>query len=52
MAEHVDIEDSERHEPKGASTATDGQYLRSNGDGSTSFATIDKDEVGGTYTFA
>jgi hypothetical protein len=35
--EHKDIPDDARHEPKGASTASLGQVLRSNGGGSTSF---------------
>lgn len=37
MVEHRNIIDAERHEVKGASTASDGQVLKSNGDGSTSF---------------
>lgn len=45
--EHKDIPDAQRHEPKGASTATVGQVLTSNGDGTTSFATI---SVGGYET--
>lgn len=35
--EHKNIPDAERHEPKGASTATAGQVARANGDGSTTF---------------
>tara|TARA_R110000824_G_scaffold344886_1_gene531539 strand:+ start:7180 stop:7806 length:627 start_codon:yes stop_codon:yes gene_type:complete len=35
--EHKDIVDGERHEPKGASTATLDYILKSDGDGSTSF---------------
>ena len=42
--EHKDIPDAQRHEPKGASTATAGQVLKANGDGTTSFSTIN---VGG-----
>lgn len=38
MTEHVDIADAERHEPKGASSAAVGTILRSNGDGTTSWA--------------
>lgn len=38
--EHKDIPDSGRHEPKGASTATAGHVLKSNGDGSTSFVDV------------
>ena len=41
MPDHKDIADAERHEPKGASTALAGQALVSNGDGTTSFATLD-----------
>lgn len=35
--EHVNIPDGERHEPKGAAFAANGELLTSNGDGSTSF---------------
>lgn len=41
MVEHVDIVDSERHEAKGASTASNNQVLHSNGDGTTTFKFID-----------
>jgi len=41
--EHKDIVDSERHEPKGASTATTGYILKANGNGSTSF--VDPDSI-------
>lgn len=37
--EHKNIPDAERHEPKGASTATVNQIARANGDGSTTFVT-------------
>ncbi len=37
MVEHVNILDQDRHEAKGASTATSGQYLRANGNGTTSW---------------
>ena len=35
--EHDAIPDAERHEPKGASTATSGQFLKSTGSGATTF---------------
>lgn len=35
--EHVSIPDNQRHEVKGASTATAGQVLKANGDGTTTF---------------
>lgn len=35
--EHINIPDAQRHEPKGASTAADGQVIVSNGDGTTSW---------------
>lgn len=38
--EHKDITDAERHEPKGASTATDRQVLTSSGDGTTEFIKV------------
>lgn len=37
MVEHINIIDAQRHEAKGASTASNGQVLKANGDGSTSF---------------
>lgn len=37
MPQHKNIIDSERHEAKGASSATSGQVLKANGDGTTSF---------------
>lgn len=40
MVEHVDMPDSGRHEPKGASTAINGQVLVSNGDGTTSWVHV------------
>lgn len=43
--EHRLIPDSERHEPKGASTALGGQVVKSNGDGSTSFGFVSWEEV-------
>lgn len=39
MVEHVTILDADRHEAKGASTATLNQVLHSNGDGTTTFKT-------------
>jgi len=47
MAEHVDIPDGERHEPKGAGTATSGQVLKSTGNGGTGFGSVDYTEVTG-----
>lgn len=41
MVEHVDIVDSERHEAKGASTASVNQVLHSKGDGTTEFKFVD-----------
>lgn len=38
--EHKDIVDVDRHEPKGASSASLGQVLSSNGDGTTSFTDL------------
>lgn len=35
--QHASITDANRHEAKGASTASNGQVLKANGDGSTSF---------------
>lgn len=35
--QHINIADADRHEAKGASTATEGQVLRANGNGTTSF---------------
>lgn len=43
--EHRLIPDSERHEPKGASTATAGQVVKSNGNGTTSFGFVDWEEI-------
>ncbi len=37
MVQHRDIPDAQRHEPKGASTASAGFVLSGNGDGTTSF---------------
>lgn len=37
--QHSAIPDGSRHEAKGASTATDGQVLKANGDGTTTFVT-------------
>lgn len=51
--EHRLIPDAERHEPKGASTATAGHVLASNGDGSTSFVdplTLENIEVVSTLS--
>ena len=41
MVEHVNIIDSERHEAKGASTASANQVLHANGDGTTTFKFLD-----------
>lgn len=48
MAEHVDLPDAERHEPKGASTAVDNTVLKSNGDTTTSFGFVNYSEVQNT----
>lgn len=45
MVEHVLIADSDRHEPKHASTALDRQALVSNGDGTTEFAFYDYENL-------
>lgn len=47
MPEHVNIEDSQRHEPKGASTASAGQVIKSNGDGTTTFGQVAYSELSG-----
>lgn len=43
--EHVVIPDAQRHEAKGASTASAGQVCKANGDGTTAFAFVDYSEV-------
>lgn len=48
MAEHSKIADAERHEPKGASTATSNHVLKSNGDGTTTFGAVDYSELTGS----
>lgn len=40
--EHVDIPDGERHEPKGAGSASANQVLRSTGSGNTTFSFLTK----------
>lgn len=50
--QHASIPDAQRHEPKGASTATSGQALFSTGSGATTFRSIDWSDVGGTPTFS
>lgn len=45
--EHVNIPDSQRHEPRGASTAASGQTIFSNGDGTTSFRFITPTDIPG-----
>lgn len=45
--EHVNIPDSQRHEPRGASTAASGQTIFSNGDGTTSFRFITPSDISG-----
>lgn len=45
--EHKDIPDNQRHEPRGASTASNGQAVFSNGDGSTSFRYITASDISG-----
>ena len=48
MVEHVNIQDADRHEVRGASTAGLNQVLMSNGDGSTSFRNVSYDQITGT----
>lgn len=43
--EHVDIPDGERHEPKGASSATLNEVVLSNGDGTTRFGFVDYSDL-------
>lgn len=50
--QHVDIPDAERHELKGASTASSKQVPISNGDGTTSFGFINFDNIVGTPSFS
>lgn len=38
--EHKDIPDNQRHEVKGASTASSGTFLKARGDGTTEFSAI------------
>lgn len=45
--EHKDIPDNQRHEPRGATTATSGQSLFANGDGTTSFRFIQPEDITG-----
>lgn len=45
MTEHVDIVDPQRHELKGASTASINQIPKSNGDGTTTFGSVDYTEI-------
>lgn len=52
MVEHVLIADSDRHEPKHASTALDRQALVSNGDGTTEFAFYDYENLTNKPVFA
>lgn len=50
--EHKLIEDADRHEPKGATLATVGQVMKSNGDGTTYFGFVNRDEIAGTIVKA
>lgn len=43
--EHVNISDSERHEPKGASTATTDTVLHSDGDGTTTWKFVSYNDL-------
>lgn len=45
--EHVSIPDADRHEPKHASTAINGQVLKATGGGATNFSFLDWSEVTG-----
>jgi hypothetical protein len=51
MVEHVSILDSDRHEPKHASTAVNKQALQSNGDGTTQFAFVSYTDLINKPTF-
>lgn len=44
--EHASIADADRHEAKGASTATNGQVAFANGDGTTTFRKINYSDLG------
>lgn len=46
--QHSTIADADRHEAKGASSASSGTYCRANGDGTTTFQAIPYSEVTGT----
>lgn len=48
MVEHVNILDADRHEPKGASTAGLNQVLHSDGDGTTTWKSVDYDNLTNT----
>lgn len=48
--QHIDINDSDRHEAKGASTAVNKTVCMSNGDGTTSFHNVAYADVTGTPT--
>lgn len=46
--QHASIADADRHEPKGASTASANDVLTANGDGTTSFKSVNYGNVSGT----
>lgn len=48
--QHSAISDADRHEPKGASSASTGQTIISNGDGTTSFGNYAYDDLTGAPT--
>lgn len=50
--DHKLIPDADRHEAKGASTATLNQVIKSNGDGTTYFGFVNRSELAGTVTKA
>lgn len=50
--EHAVIPDAQRHEAKGADTASNGEALFANGDGTTTFRGIDFTDVSGTPSFS
>lgn len=50
--QHLNIVDSQRHEPKGASTAGNNTVMHSDGDGTTTFKFVDYSNVENTPTIA
>ena len=48
--EHINIADNQRHEPRGASTASTNSVIHSNGDGTTVFKSVDYNNLINTPT--